>query len=81
MRTYKQLTIDGLAETKRVWVRDKKGKFSKKGMSNEERLYRENNVLKAKNHSLERQLKNKDFQLEALENKLWTQQNSKKQQA
>jgi len=81
MRTYKQLTIDGLVETKRVWVRDKKGKFSKKGMSNEERLYRENNVLKAKNHSLERQLKNKDFQLEALENKLWTQQNSKKQQA
>ena len=68
MADYKQLTIYDEVEVKRIWKRDKKGKFSVFAMSNEEKLFRENNILKAKIRSLERQLQNKDFQLEALDN-------------
>ena len=68
MADYKQLTIYDEVEVKRIWKRDKKGKFSVFAMSNEEKLFRENNILKAKIRSLERQLQNKDFQIEALSN-------------
>ena len=68
MANYKQLTIYDEVEVKRIWKRDKKGKFSVFAMSNEEKLFRENNILKAKIRSLERQLQNKDFQIEALSN-------------
>lgn len=68
MADYKQLTIYDEVEVKRIWKRDKKGKFSVFAMSNEEKLFRENNILKAKIRSLERQLQNKDFQIEALDN-------------
>ena len=70
MADYKQLTIYDEVEVKRIWKRDKKGKFSVFAMSNEEKLFRENNILKAKIRSLERQLQNKDFQIEALDNKI-----------
>ena len=68
MANYKQLTIYDEVEVKRIWKRDKKGKFSVFAMSKEEKLFRENNILKAKIRSLERQLQNKDFQIEALSN-------------
>lgn len=68
MADYKQLTIYDEVEVKHIWKRDKKGKFSVLAMSNEEKLFRENNILKAKIRSLERQLQNKDFQIEALDN-------------
>lgn len=68
MADYKQLTIYDEVEVKRIWKRDKKGKFSVFAMSKEEKLFRENNILKAKIRSLERQLQNKDFQIEALDN-------------
>ena len=68
MADYKQLTIYDEVEVKRIWKRDKKGKFSVFAMSNEEKLFRENNILKAKIRTLERQLQNKDFQIEALDN-------------
>ena len=70
MADYKQLTIYDEVEVKRIWKRDKKGKFSVFAMSNEEKLFRENNILKSKIRSLERQLQNKDFQIEALDNKI-----------
>ena len=69
-QTYTQLSIDGIDKVIRTFKRDKKGRFSKGGMTPEEKLYRENNVLKMKIRSLERQLENKDFQIEAISNHL-----------
>jgi hypothetical protein len=45
-KTYKQLNLFGESKPKRIYKRDRLGRFSNTEMSNEEKLFRENNKLK-----------------------------------
>lgn len=51
-RKYTQLTIDGIAVTKKIFKRDRIGQFSKDGLSKEDKLAIENNKLKIENERL-----------------------------
>ena len=56
MRTFTQLDIFGNANPKRIYKRDFKGRFAGNEPTNEEKLQRENFLLKNRNEELERKV-------------------------
>ncbi len=53
-KTYTQLNLFGESKPKRIYKRDRLGRFSSSEMSNEEKLFRENNRLRAESEMWKR---------------------------